>query len=196
MRTAQPLSEDDVLRFLQQRHHEERHPPSLREIAEHVGHTTTISVQRILNRLESKKLIQRDAGKSRSVRLAGAALPKRGLTIRGCVAAGPLTEAVEDEEQIDLGKAYDPETHWGLRVRGNSMMEAHILDGDVVVIRTASTCRDGEIVVAMVDGEATLKRFFKRKDHVLLKPENSRMKPIRVKQVEIRGVLVGLLRSY
>ena len=76
------------------------------------------------------------------------------------------------------------------------MMEAHILDGDVVVIRTASTCRDGEIVVAMVDGEATLKRFFKRKDHVLLKPENSRMKPIRVKQVEIRGVLVGLLRSY
>ena len=63
-------------------------------------------------------------------------------------------------------------------------------------IRTASTCHDGDIVEAMDDGEATLKRFFKRKDHVLLKPENSRMKPIREKRVEIRGVLVGLLRSY
>ena len=196
MRTAQPLSEEDVLRFLQQRHQEERPSPSLREIAEHVGHTTNISVHRILNRLESKNLIQRDACKSRSIRLTGAALPKRGLTIRGSIAAGPLTEAVEVEEQIDLGEAYDPETHWGLRVRGDSMVEAHILDGDVVVIRTASTCHDGDIVVAMVDGEATLKRFFKRKDHVLLKPENSRMKPIRVKRVEIRGVLVGLLRSY
>lgn len=196
MRTAQPLSEDDVLRFLQQRYQEEQSSPSLREIAEHVGHTTTISVQRILDRLESKKLIQRDAGKSRSVRLTGAALPKRGLTIRGHIAAGPLAEAIEDDEQIDLGEAYNPETHWGLRVRGDSMIEAHILDGDVVVIRTASTCHDGDIVVAMVEGEATLKRFFKRKDHVLLKPENSRMKPIRVKRVEIRGVLVGLLRSY
>jgi repressor LexA len=62
------------------------------------------------------------------------------------------------------------------------------------VIRTQATCRDGEIVVAMVDGEATLKRFFKRKDHIALKPENKRMKPIRVKEVEIRGVLVGLIR--
>lgn len=196
MRTAQPLSEDDVLRFLQQCYREDRPSPSLREIAEHVGHTTNISVQRILNRLESKKLIQREAGKSRSVRLTGAALPKRGLTIRGHIAAGPLAEAIEDDEQIDLGEAYDPETHWGLRVRGDSMIEAHILNGDIAVIRTASTCHDGDIVVAMVEGEATLKRFFKRKDHVLLKPENSRMKPIRVKQVEIRGVLVGLLRSY
>ena len=153
-------------------------------------------VSGILNRLESKNLIQREAGKSRSIRLTGAALPKRGLMIRGSIAAGPLAEAVEVEETIDLGEAYDPETHWGLRVRGDSMVEAHILDGDVVVIRTASTCHDGDIVVAMVDGEATLKRFFKRKDHVLLKPENSRMKPIRVKRVEIRGVLVGLLRSY
>ena len=122
MRTAQPLSEEDVLRFLQQRHQEERPSPSLREIAEHVGHTTNISVHRILNRLESKKLIQRDAGKSRSIRLTGAALPKRGLTIRGSIAAGPLAEAVEDEEQIDLGEAYAPETHWGLRVRGDSMV--------------------------------------------------------------------------
>ena len=98
MRTAQPLSEEDVLRFLQQRHQEERPSPSLREIAEHVGHTTNISVHRILNRLESKKLIQRDAGKSRSIRLTGTALPKRGLTIRGSIAAGPLAEAVENEE--------------------------------------------------------------------------------------------------
>jgi repressor LexA len=95
-----------------------------------------------------------------------------------------------------LGEAYDPDRHFGLRVKGESMIEALIGDGDIAIIRRQETCRDGEIVAAIIDGEATLKRFFRRKDHVLLKPENSRFKPIKVKEVEIRGVLVGVLRRY
>ena len=194
MRPPQPLSEDDVLSFLQQRHHDGLPPPSQREIAEFVGHTTTISVQRILDRLENQGLIEREAGKSRSLRLTGKAMPKRGLMIWGRIAAGPLAEAIDDVELFDLGEEYDPDTHRGLRVKGNSMVEAHILDGDIAVIRLQETCNDGEIVAAVVDGEATLKRLIRRKDHVLLKPENKRMKPIRVPEVEIRGVLVGLIR--
>lgn len=196
MRTAQPLAEEDVLSFLQQRHQAGHSSPSLREIAEHVGHTTTISVQRILDRLESQNLIEREAGKSRSLKLTGKAKPKRGLILWGQIAAGPLTEAIADEELFDLGEEYDSDTHRGLRVKGNSMVEAHILDGDIAVIHLQESCNDGDIVAAVVDGEATLKRFFRRKDHILLQPENKRMKPIRVPEVEIRGVLVGLIRRF
>lgn len=196
MQTSNPLTENDVLNYLRLRRKCGESPPSLREIAAHVGHKTTLSVQRILDRLEQQRLIQREAGKSRSLRLMEAALPKRGLLILGRVAAGPLAEAIEDTEHLDLGEAYDSDTHWGLRVTGDSMVEAHILDGDIAVIRTQQSCQNGDIVVAMVDGEATLKRFFQRKDHITLKPENKRMKPIRVKNVEIRGVLVGLIRRF
>ena len=196
MQTINPLSEADVLRFLHHQQREGRPSPTLREIAAHVGHKATLSVQRILDRLEGQGLIQREAQKSRNIRLTPKALPSRGLLLMGRIAAGSLTEAIEDQEFLDLGDLYNPDTHRGLLVKGNSMVEAHILDGDIAVIRLQETCNDGEIVAAEVDGEATLKRFFRRKDHVLLKPENSRMKPIRVKRVEIRGVLVGLLRSY
>lgn len=196
MRTPRPLSEHDVLSCLQQRHQAGRPPPSLREIAQFVGHTTTISVQRILTRLEAQGLIQREAGKSRSVRLTGKALPQRGLMIWGRIAAGALSEAIDHGERFDLGEEFRGDTHRGLRVQGNSMIEANILDGDIAVIRLQKTCRDGDIVAAVVDGEATLKRFFRRKDHILLKPENKRMKPIRVAEVEIRGVLVGLIRRF
>ena len=194
MQTINPLSEADVLRFLQQQQREGRPSPTLREIAAHVGHKATLSVQRILDRLEGQGLIQREAQKSRNIRLTPKALPSRGLLLMGRIAAGSLTEAIEDQEFLDLGDLYNSDTHRGLQVKGNSMVEAHILDGDIAVIRLQETCNDGEIVAAEVDGEATLKRFFRRKDHVLLKPENKQMKPIRARDVTIRGVMVGLIR--
>ena len=194
MQTTNPLNETDVLRFLQQQQQRGRPAPTLREIAAQVGHKATLSVQRILDRLEQQGLIRREAQQARNIRLTARALPKRGLLLMGQIAAGPLSEAIEDQELFDLGEEYDPDTHRGLRVRGNSMVDVHILDGDIAVIRLQETCSDGEIVAAEVDGEATLKRFFKRKDHVLLQPENKRMKPIRVSEVTIRGVLVGLIR--
>ena len=194
MQTINPLSEADVLRFLHHQQREGRPSPTLREIAAHVGHKATLSVQRILDRLEGQGLIQREAQKSRNIRLTPKALPSRGLLLMGRIAAGSLTEAIEDQEFLDLGDLYNPDTHRRLLVKGNSMVEAHILDGDIAVIRLQETCNDGEIVAAEVDGEATLKRFFRRKDHVLLKPENKQMKPIRARDVTIRGVMVGLIR--
>ena len=194
MQTINPLSEADVLRFLHQQQREGRPSPTLREIAAHVGHKATLSVQRILDRLEGQGLILREAQKSRNIRLTPKALPSRGLLLMGRIAAGSLTEAIEDQEFLDLGDLYNSDTHRGLLVKGNSMVEAHILDGDIAVIRLQETCNDGEIVAAEVDGEATLKRFFRRKDYVLLKPENKQMKPIRARDVTIRGVMVGLIR--
>lgn len=195
MQTTNPLSEVDVLRFVQKQHLQGAPSPTLREIAAHVGHKATLSVQRILDRLESQGLIRREAQQARNIRLTARALPKRGLLLIGQIAAGPLAEAIEDQEFLDLGALYDPGTHCGLRVKGDSMVDAHILDGDLAVIRLQETCHDGEIAAVEVHGEATLKRFFRRKDHVLLKPENKRMKPIRVTEVTIRGVLVGLIRK-
>ena len=195
MQTTNPLSEAEVLRFLQEQQLQGRPSPTLREIAAHVGHKATLSVQRILDRLEQQGLIRREAQQARNIRLTSRTSPQRGLLLMGRIAAGALVEAIEDQELFDLGEEYDPDTHRGLRVKGHSMIDAHILDGDIAVIRLQETCTDGEIVAAEVDGEATLKRFFQRKDHVLLKPENKRMKPIRVSaDVTIRGVLVGLIR--
>lgn len=195
MQTNNPLSEADVLRFLQQQHQNGQPSPTLREIAAHVGHKATLSIQRILDRLEQQGLIRREAQQARNIRLTTRSLPNRGLLLMGHIAAGPLAEAIEDQEFFDLGELYACDTHRGLRVKGNSMVEAHILDGDIAVIRLQETCNDGEIVAAEVDGEATLKRFFRHKDYVLLKPENKQMKPIRVTDVTIRGVFVGLIRK-
>ena len=195
MQTTKPLNEADVLRFLQQQHLQGQPSPTLREIAAHVGHKATLSIQRILDRLEQQGLIRREDQQARNIRLTARSLPNPGLLLMGHIAAGPLAEAVEDQEFLDLGELYPCDTHRGLRVKGNSMVDAHILDGDIAVIRLQETCNDGEIVAAEVDGEATLKRLFRRKDHVLLKPENKLMKPIRVTDVTIRGVFVGLIRK-
>lgn len=195
MQTANPLTEQDVLSFLQQEERAGRPMPTLREIARQVGHRTTLSVQRILDRLESAGAIERTAKKSRGIRLTEQVRLPRGLMLLGQIAAGPLSDAIENPEFFELGEAYDPERHRGLRVRGDSMIDAHILDGDIAVIRLQSTCHDNDIVAAICDGQATLKRFVRRKDHILLKPENKALQPIRVREVQILGVLVGLIRK-
>ena len=118
-----------------------------------------------------------------------------GLMVVGRIAAGVPLDAIENPERFDLTTEFDPDRHFLLRVKGNSMVEAHITEGDLVVIRQQQTCRDGEIVVAVIDGEATLKRFYRRKDHVLLKPANRTMQSLKVKNVEIRGVMVGVIRK-
>lgn len=194
MQTANPLSDSEVLAFLVQVQRDEMRMPSLNEVARHFGHRSPTSVQRIFARLREQGLIQKCGT---LYGLTAAAMQQRGIPILGHIAAGRPIEAIETtdiDEHVDLGDAYDPEQHFGLIVKGDSMIEAHIVEGDIAVIRRQQTCHDGDIVAAVIDGEATLKRFFRRQDHVLLKPENARFKPIRVRDVEIRGVLVGLLR--
>jgi repressor LexA len=121
--------------------------------------------------------------------------PSRGLVVVGRIAAGVPIDAIEDHERFDLANAFDPDQHFLLRVKGDSMIDAHIADGDLVVIRKQETCENGEVVAAVIDGEATLKRFYRRKNHVELQPANQRLKSLRVKSVEIRGVVVGVIRQ-
>ena len=196
MQTSNPLTDVAVLAFLRQIYRQQRRMPSISSVAAHFGHRSPTSVQRIFARLCEQGLLQKHG---HQYGLAASAVVRSGLAILGTIAAGRPIEAIEsddDDERIDLGDAYDPERHFGLRVKGDSMIEALIGDGDIAIIRRQETCRDGEIVAAVIDGEATLKRFFRKTDHVLLKAENARFKPLKVRNVEIRGVLVAVLRSY
>lgn len=191
MWTNSPLTDADVLQFIRAHTRDELRMPTIREVARHFGHQSPTSIQRIFGRLVEQGVLRRDGSR---YDLAASQKLKRGLPLLGRIAAGPPTEAIEADDYIDLGEAYDADRHFGLLVKGDSMIDAHIVDGDIAVIRRQETCNDGEIVAAVIDGEATLKRFYRRKNHILLKAENKRMKPITSREVEIRGVLVGLLR--
>lgn len=116
----------------------------------------------------------------------------------GQVPAGPLAEAIEDAEDFDLADLFSPGEHYLLRIRGDSMIEAGIHDSDLAIVQPQSKCRDGEIVVAIVDGEeSTVKRFYRQKSRVKLQSANSSMEPMYVdpERVEIRGLVVGLIRT-
>jgi repressor LexA len=122
----------------------------------------------------------------------------RGLPLAGVIAAGSPIEAVEDVQRFDLAGAYDPTNHFMLKVRGDSMIEDHIDDGDLIVVRKQATCKDGDTVVALIDGEnATLKRFYREDRQVRLQPANCNLDPIYVgkDRVSIDGVMVGVFRQ-
>lgn len=196
MWTSQPLTDESVLHFLVEIRRTQHRMATIRETANHFGHQSPTSVQRIFARLQERGIIQQSG---RRWSFVSEAPLRRGLRVLGRIAAGQPIEALETEdsdEVIDLGDAYDPDLHFGLIVQGDSMIEAHIVEGDIAVIRRQQTCQDGEIVAAVIEGEATLKRFFRKSGYILLKPENSRLKPIQAQEVEIRGVMVGLLRRF
>jgi repressor LexA len=194
--------QQEVLDFVTRNIGERGYPPTLREISRHIGTSGTISAQRHLEALERKGFIRRTAGSSRGIELVHSARAST-LPIIGTVRAGAPQLAVED---IEGYCAVD--TTWArvdgaffLRVRGDSMVDAHILDGDLALVRPQREARNGEIVVALVDGEATLKRFFREKDgSIRLQPENSSMEPIVVREGEAEAVIIGRLlrtvRSY
>ncbi|CAN5594306.1 transcriptional repressor LexA [soil metagenome] len=177
------------------------YPPTVREIGKAVGLHSSSTVHAHLSKLEKLGVLKRDPTKPRAMEVlverAKKAVKPAGLPLVGQVAAGaPIVadENVEDYLQV-------PETIGGesgdyiVRVRGDSMVDAGILEGDFVVVRSADDARNGEIVVAEIDGEATVKRFFREKDHVRLQPENKRMKPIRTRDAAVCGRVVGVFRS-
>lgn len=195
MRTSSPLTERAVLAFLQDIHDREGRMPAILEVAKHFGHNSPTSVQRIYARLCDQRLLKKHGNKY-GLSVKGVRPP--GIPIVGRIAAGQPIEAIESEadERIDLGEAYDSERHFGLRVKGDSMIEALIGDGDIAIIRRQETCSDGDIVAAVIDGEATLKYWHRKKDHIVLQPANINYQPIKAREVEIRGILVGVLRRY
>lgn len=194
--------QQEVLTFVTRHLREHGYPPTLREISRHIGTSGTISAQRHLEALERKGFVRRRAGSSRGIELVGSARAST-LPIVGTVRAGAPQLAAEDIEgycAVDATWAKDQDEFF-LRVRGDSMVDAHIMDGDLALIRPQVRARNGEIVVALVDGDATLKRFFRERDgSIRLQPENSGMEPIIVREGEAEAVIVGKLlrtiRSY
>ncbi|CAB4919089.1 unannotated protein [freshwater metagenome] len=192
------------------------YPPTVRDIGKAVGLASSSTVHAHLANLERLGAIRRDPTKPRALELldratrqAGAAMSGAfvgltgggaGLPLVGAVAAGgPVLAEEHIEEYIDVPQAAGgAEGEFVLRVRGDSMIDAGILEGDLVVVRPQDTAADGEIVVALVGeqaDEATVKRFFREADHIRLQPENSTMEPIIATDVRIVGRVVGLLRS-
>jgi repressor LexA len=184
------------------------YPPTVRDIGKAVGLASSSTVHAHLANLEKIGLLRRDPSKPRAIELLDRAMGNAvdsvrsivrsdGLPLVGSVAAGQPVLAEENiEDYIAVPEVAGGEDgQFLLRIRGDSMKNAGILEGDLVVVRPQDTAREGEIVVALLGEEATVKRFFREADHIRLQPENEAMEPIRSREVKVLGRVVGLLRS-
>lgn len=171
--------------------------PTVREIGLNFGISSPNGVMCHLKALERKGLIVRHAKQSRAIELVEAADRGRfAMQLAGMVAAGPTTIAFEQNERIDLGEMLFNPKRFVLRVSGDSMIDAHITDGDYVVIEPADTAEPGQMVVAQTgEGEATLKYWFPEENHVRLQPANREMEPILAKDAKVLGIAVGVVRT-
>uniref|UniRef100_A0A7C5V693 LexA repressor n=1 Tax=Caldicellulosiruptor owensensis TaxID=55205 RepID=A0A7C5V693_9FIRM len=192
--------QEEILEFIKKRIKEKGYPPAVREICEATGLKSTSTVHGHLTRLEKKGYIRRDPSKPRAIEIVDDEFYVHRnvvqLPLVGKVTAGEPILAVENiEETITL--PYDlvgTEDAFLLRVRGDSMIEAGIFDNDIIIVRRQNIAENGDIVVALIDDEATVKRFYKEHDHIRLQPENKAMEPIIVKDVKILGKVIGLIR--
>ncbi|MEG1835796.1 MAG: transcriptional repressor LexA [Oscillospiraceae bacterium] len=173
-------------------------PPSVREIGAAVGLKSTSSVQANLDALENAGYIERDPMLKRSIRILGEAENVTSVPLLGTVTAGMPILAVEQIEGYIpySGHISRDKPLFALKVRGESMLWAGILSGDIVIVEKTPVAMNGEIVVAMIEDEATIKRFYKEKGYFRLQPENDAFEPIIVKEVIILGKVVGLMRYY
>jgi repressor LexA len=183
------------------------YPPTVRDIGKAVGLASSSTVHAHLANLEKLGLLRRDPSKPRAIEMlergVGNAMESvkgivrtEGLPVLGSVAAGQpmLAEENVDDYVSVPDMAGGGDGNYLLRIRGESMKDAGILGGDHVVVHSQDTARDGDIVVALLGEEATVKRFFREPDHIRLQPENETMEPIRSKEVKVLGKVVGLLR--
>jgi repressor LexA len=177
------------------------YPPTVREIGKAVGLHSSSTVHAHLANLEKIGLLRRDPTKPRAIELlvdkARKAMKGPGLPVVGQVAAGaPILAEENIEEYLEVPEVIGGETgDYILRVKGDSMKDAGILEGDYVVVRPADVADDGEIVVALIGDEATVKRFYRDKDSVRLEPANKAYKPIRSKDAALLGTVTGVFRK-
>ena len=174
------------------------HVPSVREIGAAVGLRSTGSVQRYLETLEAGGYIERNKLTSRSIRLKGDRQPVVQVPLIGTVTAGMPILATEDIEGYVpfCGSTDNAGAMFALRVRGDSMVNAGIFSGDIIIARKTPVAANGEIVVALLEDEATVKRFYKENGHFRLQPENDDYAPIIVDEVIVLGKVVSLIRNY
>lgn len=189
-----------ILDFLRAYHAENGISPTLEEIAEEFG-VNKVTIFGHVAELERKGLIRRpQRGVSRGLQIVEdqETDSSQSLPILGSIAAGSPIEAIEDTETLDLGDLVPRGREvYALRVKGESMIEDAIADGDIVLVERRAHAQNGETVVAVLeDGEATLKRFYREGNGIRLQPANASMQPILVPDVEIRGVVVGVVRRY
>jgi repressor LexA len=188
----------EIYEFIRDKIEERGYGPTVREIGEAFEIRSPNGVMCHLKALEKKGLIKRKGWSARAIQLLDHRPKGMGLPLMGLVAAGTPTEAVAQEDRLEFGDLFGDPNYYALQVRGQSMIENHIDDGDYVVIRKQESAENGERVVAMIDDEVTLKRFFKEKNRIRLEPANKTMDPIIVdgdSDVQIVGVLVGVIRK-
>ena len=189
----------DILEFLRSYVAEHQISPTLEEIADRFE-VNKVTIFGHIKEMVAKGVIQKGApGASRSIQIVESeAVRPTVLPVLGSIAAGAPIEAIEEAEDMDLADLIPQGRDiYALRVQGSSMIEDAIADGDIVLIESRNTARNGETVVAVLpEGNVTLKRFYKEDARVRLQPANSSMEPIWVDDVEIRGVVIGVVRRY
>lgn len=188
----------EILDFISQFIQSHDYAPSYREIAQkfQLGSVATVAVH--IDNLKDKGYLTKDFNEARSLQLT----PRWDertfeIPLMGLIAAGAPIEAIRTNETIDIPKDMAGKNVFALKVRGDSMVEDGIFDGDYIIVEQTATPNNGDIVVALLDNEnATLKRFYQEKDHVRLQPANARYGPIRVKKVMIQGRVRGVIRKF
>jgi repressor LexA len=202
--------QQEIFDFIKRYSEDNGYPPTVRDIGKAVGLASSSTVHAHLANLEKLGLLRRDPTKPRALEMLDRVVDRAGTGMRGLVGLGglplvgqvaagaPLLAEENIEEYVPTPQVAGGEDgEYLLRIRGESMVGAGILDGDIVVVRQQQSARDGEIVVALVgaEAEATVKRFFQEADHIRLQPENETMEPIRSRDVTVIGKVVGLMRS-
>jgi repressor LexA len=188
----------EIYDFIRSKIQNRGYGPTVREIGTAFDIKSPNGVMCHLKALVKKGLIQRQDRSARAIQLSDYRPGSAGLPMLGQVAAGSPTQAVEQGEWLEFNDLFGGPSNYALRVRGQSMVEDHIQDGDYVVIHKQETAQNGERVVAMIDGEVTLKRFFRERNRIRLEPANGNYAPIYVHpddDVQILGVLSGVLRK-
>jgi repressor LexA len=192
--------QQEIFDFIKRYSARHGYPPTVRDIGKAIGLTSSSTVHAHIANLEKLGLLRRDPSKPRAIEVlvdkARQVVAPSGLPVVGQVAAGQPVLAEENiEEYVDVPPiAGGEEGEFVLRVKGDSMKDAGIFEGDYVIVRRQESAADGDVVVALVGEEATVKRFFKETDHVRLQPENASMEPIRTRDVQVLGRVVGVCR--
>ncbi len=192
--------EERVFNYIKEKIQDTGYPPSVREICGALGFKSTSSAHQYIARLANKGYISKDDLKTRAIKIVGTE-STISLPIVGKVAAGePILAQENVEDYFSIGESFFSKDslkndNFILKVQGESMINVGINNGDYIIVSKQNTARNGQIVVAMIDGEATVKTFYKEKNYIRLQPENDNMEPIIVRDVQILGKVVGLFRK-
>jgi repressor LexA len=197
---SEPLTrrQKEVLDYIRHFIGKHEYAPSYREVADHFNYSSVATVAEHIETLKSKGYLENEENMARSIQLTPT-WDERSFSIPllGSIAAGLPVEAIRTTETIDIPKDMMGRNVFALKVRGDSMEEDGILDGDYVIIEQTATPKNGDIVVALVEGNnVTLKRFYRESDHIRLQPANGRYSPIRTKRVVVQGKVRGVIRKF